>query len=138
MASETRYSTSIPLIYISSLDHFYGSLSLIKCTIEKNGFTILQVWDSEVSTIKFISQTLGTIQSHIRSDSEGITGQFDSKYSSWKDFKNEYQGVSKGMFSPHTDGTFLDGMFPIQNAMIKIGPPKMILLQLIEYDAVGG
>jgi hypothetical protein len=77
-------------------------------------------------------------RNNIRSDGEGITGQFESKNSSWKDFKDEYQSVSKGMFSPHIDGTFLDGMFPIQNAMIKIGPPKMILLQPIEYDAVGG
>nr|CAG8524000.1 8334_t:CDS:2 [Entrophospora candida] len=64
--------------------------------------------------------------------------KFDFKHSSWKDFKDEYQGVSKGMFSSRTDGTFLDGMFLVQNAMIKIGSPKMILLQPIEYNAVGG
>ncbi|CAI2174161.1 11913_t:CDS:2 [Funneliformis geosporum] len=80
MANETDNSTnsgSIPLIHISSLEHFNGSLSR-------------------------------TIQS--RSDGEGITGHFDSKNSSWKDFKDEYQGVSKGMFSPHNDGTILDGI----------------------------
>ncbi|CAJ0625814.1 8906_t:CDS:2 [Entrophospora sp. SA101] len=61
---------------------------------ENNGFTILQVWDSDVTTIKITSQILRT-----------------------KDFKDEYQGVSKGMFSSRS--------------------PKMILLQPIEYNAVG-
>lgn len=40
--------------------------------------------------------------------------------------------------SPHTDGTFLEGMFPAQTTMVKISPPKMLLLQPIEYDADGG
>nr|CAG8526098.1 797_t:CDS:2 [Entrophospora candida] len=98
-----------------------------------------EVWDSDVSTIKITSQILRTVQPHICSDYEDIiTSKFDFKHSSWKDFKDEYQGVSKGMFSSRTDGTFLGGMFLVQNAMIKIGSPKMILLQPIEYNAVGG
>ncbi|KAF0396424.1 carboxylate--amine ligase [Gigaspora margarita] len=84
-------------------------------------------------------ETLGIIQSHIRSDYDGIVSELDSKYSSWKNCKEKYQGISKEVaISPHTDGTFLEGMFPAKTTMVKISPPKLLLIQPIEYDADGG
>ncbi|CAG8853711.1 30884_t:CDS:1, partial [Gigaspora margarita] len=123
-------------------DQFYHSIQDIKNEIETKGFSVIKTWDSDIITLKTISQALGIIQSHIRSDYDGIISELDSKYSSWKNFKEEYQGISKEVaISPHTDGTFLEGMFPAhpaQTTMVKISPPKMLLLQPIEYDADGG
>ncbi|RIB29471.1 hypothetical protein C2G38_2155239 [Gigaspora rosea] len=43
---------------------------------------------------------------------DGIVSELDSKYSSWKNFKEEYQGISKEVaISLHTDGTFLENKF---------------------------
>ncbi|CAG8775096.1 10894_t:CDS:1, partial [Racocetra fulgida] len=81
---------------------------------------------------------LETIQSHVRSDYDNIASESDSKYSSWKNFKEEYQGISKEVaIFPHTDRTSLEDMFSAQTTMVKISSAKMVLLQPIEYDAEG-
>ncbi|KAF0498180.1 Taurine dioxygenase, alpha-ketoglutarate-dependent [Gigaspora margarita] len=76
-------------------DQFYHSIQDIKNEIETKGFSVIETWDSDIITLKTISQALGIIQSHIRSDYDGIISELDSKYSSWKNFKEEYQGISK-------------------------------------------
>ncbi|CAG8823014.1 12275_t:CDS:2, partial [Racocetra persica] len=118
---------------------FSQSLQDIKNEIESRGFSVIKAWNSDIITLKTISQALGIIQPHIRAAHDGIISELDSKDSSWKNFKDQYQGTSKEVaISPHTDGAFLEGMFPAQTTMVKICPPKMLLLQPIEYDANGG
>ncbi|CAG8526407.1 23440_t:CDS:1 [Dentiscutata erythropus] len=131
-------NNSIPLICCTS-DQFYHSIQDIKNEIKCSGFSVIEIWDSDIITLKTISQVLRIIQSHIRSDYDGVVSELDSKYSSWKIFKEKYQGISKEVaISPHTDRIFLEGMFPVKTTMVKISSPKMLLLQPIEYDADGG
>ncbi|CAG8738818.1 26061_t:CDS:2, partial [Racocetra persica] len=122
-------NNSFPLIYYTS-EQFYHSIQDIKNEIESRGFFIIKAWDFNITTLKNISQALKTIQSHVRSDYDSIVSESDSKYSSWKNFKEEYQGISKEVaIFPHKDGA--------QTTMVKISSPKILLLQPIEYDAEG-
>ncbi|CAG8738493.1 30360_t:CDS:2, partial [Gigaspora margarita] len=106
------------LLICCTPDQFYHFIQDINNEIESKSFSVIKTQDSDIITLKTISQVLRIIQSHIRSDYDGIVSELDSKYSSWKNCKEKYQGISKEVaISPHTDGTFLEGMFPAKTTM---------------------
>jgi D-alanine-D-alanine ligase len=100
----------IPLIRCHSPDKLSDSLLNIKNAIENKGVSFLQVWNSDISTLISVSQTLGTVENN--------------------DVVTENEGISKEVIFPHTDGTFLES--------INMVPPKMVLLQYIENNVEEG
>jgi alpha-ketoglutarate-dependent taurine dioxygenase len=132
-------NTNLP-IYIECNDpaEFSSNTKMIEKTIAKYGVCVINAWDAEVSTLKLVASIFGDIQGHARANEEGIVGEGNAIDSSWKDNKDEYQGVTAEEFLPHTDGSFLDGYTINDNRLVHVGPPKFILLQCVNQADEGG
>lgn len=111
---------------------------LIKSHIEKNGYCIIKPWDNTAGTLKYIAEQIGEIQFHIRSDETGIVGDQESIDSGWKNYQDEYQGVTAKEFLPHTDGSFIDGYYLDKSSLISVTPPRIMLLQCVKQAEEGG
>jgi alpha-ketoglutarate-dependent taurine dioxygenase len=107
--------------------------------VDRDGFCVLRAWDTQTETLKTIANLFGDIQSHIRADSAGVVGGGEPVDSTWKEHRGEYQGLTEEEFGPHTDGSFLDGALPLEGGgLVRIGPPKMVLLQCVRAAGEGG
>eukprot|EP00945_MAST-04E_sp_MAST-4E-sp1_P001142 g1142.t1 len=110
----------------------------IAASIEKDGYCLLQGWDDSVECLEMIGAHFGKAQGHIRANHMGITGTGDCTDDSWKKFPAEYQGVTSGIFPPHTDGTFLSGIYYQDGKAVPICPPKLMMLQCVRTAGTGG
>lgn len=129
----------LPLIRCASHQNLIEEAPSIIKAIEKNGFCIVDAWNTEASTLRAICLLLGDIQDHVRANTEGLVGEFEpSKSDTWKAYKSEYQSIGSSALPPHTDGAFLNGVAVIGNSLKRIGPPKFVVLQCIKHADKGG
>lgn len=112
MKTETTAVT--PYINCPSEKEFDAKLNLIRDTLKQYGCCVIHPWDRETQTLHTVSSIFGRIQSHTGSDEDKLT---------------------HNATVPHTEGIFLDGFKINGNALVSIGPPKVILLQNIGSPA---
>ncbi len=118
-----------------------GNQEIIQQTfqeVKQHGFTVLNLENNELKSFLKFSKLFGTLQAHVRANADGVVCEQESIAKEWLNFKNEYKGISTDYFSPHTDGTFLDGIYNLGNKLIQIGPPKLMLLQCLSQGTSGG
>ena len=113
-------------------------LEIIDRHMSQNGFCLFNFEVNDKRLLLDLAKNFGEIQLHIRADKKGIVGTTQYTDHSWKDHPQEYQGVSTRKFSPHTDGTFINGMYMENNRFVKLGPPKYLILQCIKNSSQGG
>jgi alpha-ketoglutarate-dependent taurine dioxygenase len=111
----------------------------IEDTLEAHGACVVEPWSDDYTTFKLVASLFGDIQFHIRSNEEGIVGEGASQNESWKTHAEEYYGgISDEEFPPHTDGSYLDGANVMGKSLMRIGPPKMVILQCVRSAEEGG
>lgn len=119
---------------------FKENLWKIIKSLELNGYALVEAWDNSVETLKEISSFFGDLQSHVRADAEGIVevrpGANKSKDQNID--TKQYLGTSSGCMRPHTDGSYLDGLCREGKNIVRVGPPKLILLQCVVPSTSGG
>lgn len=113
---------------------------LIRKAIEADGFAVLEPWDSEVDTLRWIGSLFGSIQSHIRADEQGVVGVGgpQSPNAEWQQYRSEYHGLGTGSVAPHSDGTFVDGIVADGAGVRRVAPPRYVILQVVRHADTGG
>jgi len=115
--------------------------------IEGRGFALLEAWDSQPETFKYMAQHFGQLQRHIRGDEDGIVSVAYEK--SWNSSLSEddassiqqedFQSYSADYVAPHTDGTFIHGMnLNAEGKVIRVLPPRLVGFQCVQPAESGG
>ena len=125
-------------IEIPAPETLHEHLQAITERLETQGYCHVQAWDTSLSVIKSIAQCLGAIQRHMRSDADGIVGEKLDLTRVDQRYRMEYQKVADGEFLPHTDGSFLAGLYPIDGVMRSVDPPHLLILQCVRPAQEGG
>lgn len=112
--------------------------------VEKRGFCIIEAWDADKQTLKTIALQLGRPMLHIRGDEDGIVTvayerSWDARSQANSEIRKEdFQSYSTEKVPPHSDGAALDGMDVIDDRIVRIGPPQIIIFQCVEPAEAGG
>jgi alpha-ketoglutarate-dependent taurine dioxygenase len=122
---------TIDVIRCSSLDNFQKQLNSIYERIEKNGFVILQGWDTSDETFKEIAQFFGYLQNHPNADDSGLVKVKPERSKKTTDTYERFPGKSTGEILLHTDGSYLDGFDVVNGKVVRINPPTLVILQCI-------
>lgn len=111
----------------------------IKKAIEAQGFALLEPWDREPDTLRRVGSLFGDIQSHIRADERGVVGVGGpQRAAEWQQFRAEYHGLGTKDVAPHSDGTFVDGLVVHGDQMLRVGPPRYVILHVVRHADDGG
>ncbi|MEM7481933.1 MAG: TauD/TfdA family dioxygenase [Acidobacteriota bacterium] len=129
---------SIPTADCQSYDDYLRQRETVRRLLETRGYVLIQAWDAELETLEAIAGVLGVTQYHVRAGERGVVGEGEARFGSWRSHGGEYQGTTEESFPPHTDGSFLLGLFPENGVMRSVRPPKLILLQCVQAAAEGG
>ena len=108
--------------------------------VAAHGYAVIGAWDTECSTLKEVSESFGSVQTHIRADANGLVGISTETVVNreWENFRSEYSGVTTAEFLPHTDGSYLHGLVRKDGRYIQLLPPKMLVLQCWQSATTGG
>ena len=106
--------------------------------IEKTGFVVLRAWDNSEKTLLKVAQYFGRIQGHAKADERGlVTVTPERATNSPKEFDRNLSKTSQE-FLLHTDGSFMNGICPVEEKYFRLGPPGLFLLQCVRPASVGG
>lgn len=121
-------------------DKFLDAYEQIADHLVAHGFATIEAWNIEAATLRHISEHFGQVQTHVRADANGIVGISTEPVVSreWENFRDEYVGVSADEFLPHTDGSYLHGLFRDADTYVELFPPKMLILQCVQNASIGG
>jgi alpha-ketoglutarate-dependent taurine dioxygenase len=125
-------------IVCPSADELYRRADAVSAALRAYGYCVLEAWDANYETLRLVAELCGAVQSHIRADAEGIVGERPARHPEWREHAEEYQGTTSEEFLPHTDGTFLDGAVLAGETLLRLGPPKLVLLQCVRAARSGG
>jgi alpha-ketoglutarate-dependent taurine dioxygenase len=106
--------------------------------LKENGYCVIKPQDGSLETFRYVAGKFGPIQFHTKSDVNGVVGGGEPINNDWQVFRDDYHGELSSDFSPHTDGSFLNGMAYVDGMARKITPPKFVILQCISKPEVGG
>jgi alpha-ketoglutarate-dependent taurine dioxygenase len=128
----------------SSFDALIQVLPEVVSQVEQQGFSIFSAWDAEAETIQKVARQFGKIMRHIRADEAGITTVAQDK--SWNQDSNqnlsvekhEYQSYDAEEVLVHTDGTFIDGINIIDDQIVRVEPPYVVVFQCVTPAEAGG
>lgn len=128
----------------SSWNAFSKILPEIVDQVEQQGFSVFSAWDAQAETIQKVAQQFGKIMRHIRANDAGITTVAQEK--SWNQNshqnllieKQEYQSYDSGEVLAHTDGTFIDGINIIDDQIVRVEPPYVVVFQCVTPAEQGG
>lgn len=140
MGSNTQLQTNqtIDLINCSSMDEFQNNLISMYERIEKDGFVIIQGWDTSDEIFKEIAQFFGHIQDHPKADEFGVVNMRTEHPNKPNNAHERFNGYVRGDFLPHTDGAYLDGYGIVNGKVVKLNSPKFLILQCIQPAEQGG
>lgn len=139
MTTTTFDVQTLDVVTCSSMDDFQQQILSIYERIEKDGFVILQAWDTSDETLREIAPFFGHIQDHPNADEFGVIKVRPERPK--KAEANAYERfISKtpGDFLPHTDGVYLDGFCVLDNKVAKVNPPNFVMLQCVRPAKQGG
>lgn len=125
------------VLIVDVIDKLQYNLPVIRETVERDGYAIVEAWDASESTLLAIAHSLGDIQRHVRANERGVVGEEPAR-TDWSSFPDEYQGLGTTEFPPHTDGTFLDGITLQGDTVCRVLPPEMLILQCVQPATLGG
>ncbi|MCW1967732.1 MAG: TauD/TfdA family dioxygenase [Anaerolineae bacterium] len=127
-------------VYASSYEGFVSQKIDIANHLHNEGWCIIEAWNSDPETLLQIASSFGNLQTHVRSNEQGIVGLGgDTLSGDWKENIDEYRGVaSNDPFDMHTDASFLNGMFLVNGKMQTITSPKILFLQCVVPADSGG
>lgn len=128
------------VFHCETKDKFLNAYEKIGDHLIAHGYAIIEAWNTEAATLRDISEHFGRVQTHVRADTNGIVGISTEPVVSreWENFRDEYIGVSADEFLPHTDGSYLHGLFRDAETYVELFPPKMLILQCVQNASVGG
>ena len=128
------------VFHCKTREEFLDAYDEIADHLVAHGYAVIEAWDVEATTLREISGHFGRVQTHIRADTHGIVGISTEPVVSreWESFRGEYIGVSAEEFLPHTDGSYLHGLFRDGGTYVELFPPKMLILQCVQNASVGG
>lgn len=128
-------SPSIPKsISFNKISELVDQWDCVQTSFRSRGYVLLQAPDASTTTLEKVANLFGIIQRHVRSPETGITEIVGRSSRSKKN-----QVASNEEFFPHTDGTFLNGIiFSKEGKYVRVGPPKLILLQCVQPSSDGG
>ena len=128
------------VFHCETRDKFLDAYEKISDHLVAHGYAIIEAWNTEAATLRDISEHFGRVQTHVRADANGIVGISTDPVVSreWENFRDDYIGVSADEFLPHTDGSYLHGLFRDAEAYVELFPPKMLILQCVQNASVGG
>lgn len=107
--------------------------------LKRNGYCIVNMWDTSEPALSLISRQLGRMQLHIRSNPKGLVSVSPKPLTSCKQIdSSKYRSVKTCEHPPHTDGAYLDGFLKKNGESQWIGPPALVLLQCVQPAAEGG
>jgi alpha-ketoglutarate-dependent taurine dioxygenase len=106
--------------------------------LTEHGHALIQAWDSEEETLLEVCRYLGDVQYHVRSKENGVVDVTPSKSLIQPIDRAQYLGTGSGKFNPHTDGSYLNGLLREEDRLVRVLPPKMIVLQCVRPAAQGG
>lgn len=140
----TNLSHQASNVDCSSPDAIIKVLPEVVHQIEERGFSVFSAWDAKVETIQKVARQFGKIMRHIRADDAGITTVAQEK--SWNQDssqnlpvqKHEYQSYDAGEVLAHTDGTFIDGINIIDDQIVRVEPPYIVVFQCVTPAETGG
>lgn len=123
-----------------SLEALFRDLGMVLSSLETNGFCLLSICDISSASLLRIARWLGHPQSHARANAEGVVGDPEKPAAdpAWKEHPAEYRGALRVALSPHTDGSFVDGLCIVNRLPTRIGPPRAIILQCAQTAEEGG
>lgn len=125
------------ILSIPSEAHISSCLPRVRDLVYRNGFAVIQGWDNSEDVLRLIAENIGDTQCHIRANERGIVGETPVA-TDWNQFAGEYFGVNNEEFNPHTDGSFLQGVYFKNGHLVEVNPPRMLLLQMAQPAMEGG
>jgi alpha-ketoglutarate-dependent taurine dioxygenase len=120
-------------IAFESIKQLLQQEPLLQSRFRKFGYLILQAPTADRELLFNVARLFGKVQGHVRSPLDGIV-DVKSHFSDAAD----KQVNSKLPFFAHTDGHYLEGMAQQNNSVVRVVPPKIILLQCVQPAVEGG
>jgi alpha-ketoglutarate-dependent taurine dioxygenase len=128
----------LPHLSVTSEEEPEAIRHRIAAAVAQHGACVVTPHDLRPESLMKIARALGTVQSHVRADAEGLVGERDSIDQTWKDYRSAYIGVSTEALAPHTDGSFLCGVTLHEGTLRPVSPSALILLQCMQAAYSGG
>jgi hypothetical protein len=129
---------TINVIRCSSRNDFQNQLSSIYDQLEKDGFAVLQAWDTSDETFKEIVQFFGHIQDHHNADDSGLVKVKPKRPRKPGNAYERHHAYTTGEILPHTDGSYLDGFGVVEGKVVRINPPSYVIYQCTQLADRGG
>ncbi len=128
---------TINVIKCSSMDDFQSQLLSIYERIEKDGFAIVDAWDTSSESFREIVQFFGHIQNHPNADESGIVKVVPDHAREGNSYER-YVSKTTNEILPHTDGAYLDGCSVVDGKVVRITPPSFVIFQCVQPAEQGG
>lgn len=133
-AKSSPANTNSPtVIAFDSIKHLLQQEAMIQIQFRKFGYLILSGPTDKRELLFNVARLFGKIQGHERSPHDGLV-DVKSHYSD----PTDTQVNSKLPFFAHTDGHYLEGMAQQNDSVVRVTPPKIILLQCVKAAEEGG
>jgi alpha-ketoglutarate-dependent taurine dioxygenase len=133
---------TLDVINCTSMDDFQAQLPSIYERIEKDGFAIIQAWDTSQNSLREISLFFGYIKNHPNADDTGInklvTEHMVTENASNSHTFREYHYGYTDELALHTDASHIDGVAVVNDKVVRIAPPSIFLLLCVRPAEQGG
>jgi len=130
--------TLSPAVPVKNRAELMRKLPEIYREIESQGYSIVKVWDTSEETMLDVASYFGRIQGHPKADERGLVGVTPEKVSNDPSVFERNISKTSEEFLLHTDGSFLDGIVPVEDKYFRLGPPSLFLLQCVRPAEQGG
>jgi hypothetical protein len=128
---------TIDVIKCRNIDDLQSQILSIYERIEKDGFAIVESWDTSGDSFKEIVQLFGHIQDHPNANDSGIVKVVPDHAREGNTYER-YVSKTTSEILPHTDGAYLDGFGVVDGKVVRITPPNFVIFQCIRPAEEGG
>lgn len=136
----TADRTASGVIEVDSASHLVDRLGEIGGRLESDGYCVVRGWSTEAAVLSALAGHFGPIQRHVRSGEDGVVEVSPrAAATATKEIDvAQYTGTSREQLDVHSDGSFLDGFLRVDGELVRVKPPKLVLLQCVVQAEEGG
>src|SRR6187399_2095995 len=140
MSQMTAGQTAPGAVEVDSASHLLDRLGEIGGRVESDGYCVVRGWSTEASVLTALAGNFGSIQRHVRSGEDGIVEVSPQAATATEGIDAaQYTGISRRQpLNAHSDGSFLDGFLRVDGELVRVKPPKLVLLQCVVQAKEGG